>query len=265
MHEADTRRTRSRPQRLLALLLASALILPASVGYAQQPAGTRPLFQVTSNQWQHVLPRWRSYPAGSWAVQGGALTNKRPGVKFKICGGEISGCLDSFQSLIEAPYHIPTTRYAVDAKMRHQNGNSDPSRGVVLLEPRTSAGPVPWLVMSTDGTFPTCDKNIPVLVGKNPVTFPGHCGLGAPPSSWLPSTNNLPTVPTRANRWYHYRLEVRGNKYKYFINGDLVQSFSDTRHAVGPGVVPGFVANRGPGQRSNRLWVKSITITALPS
>jgi hypothetical protein len=138
------------------------------------PGASGILFQVTSQQWQRAITTWRLYPAGSWKTHAGVLTNTSKGVKF--CENEVGviGC--AYQSLIAAPYHIPATSYALQARMRFRfrgrfgftGSLCCNTRGILLFSPGKSAAPVPWLFAGDNGISDTCGP---------PVLFPlAPCG-----------------------------------------------------------------------------------------
>lgn len=263
MRNMDAGRTGpvSHPRLRLVLLLAGAVLIPTSVGQARPLPSVRPLFQVSPSQWQGAMTRWTAYPAGSWTVEGGALTNRLTGVKF--CGEEYGHKSCSWTSLVAAPYHIPTTRYALDVVVRIQGSHGESDVGTILLSPNTSAGPVLWLTMGDNGIHGSCPSNPPMLVGHDP-NYMAVCGF---PISAVHGPRSF--APPMDNGWHHYRLQVRGKHYRLFIDGQLKEVLNDPRPAAARGVVPGFYAS-GPtkvpsGTTYNRIWVQSITITALPT
>lgn len=263
MHDTDTRGARRTPRPRLrwTLLLVFALLIPATVSQAQPVPNIRPLFRVASQQWRHATTTWKAYPAGSWTVQGGTLTNRQTGVK--VCGPESGPGNCTWESLIAAPYHIPTTRYAVDVVMAVQGSHGEGNMGTILLFPDTSAGPVLWLTMGDNGLFGPCRTSLPMLVG-NPPNDIGRCGF---PLSATRGPRGFP--PPMDSHWHHYRVEIRGKQYRFFLDRHLKEVVNAPRPAVGRGVVPGFYAiapQRVPSlEVRNRIWVKSVTITALPA
>jgi hypothetical protein len=193
-------------------------------------------------------------------VHAGALTNKLTGEK--LCGGGTGPGSCSWHSIIAASYHIPATRYAVDVVIRIQGSHGESDMGAIFLSPSTSAGPVLWLTMGDNGLQGTCPSNPPMLVG-NPPNPMEPCGW---PVSAIQGPRSF--MPPMDDGWHHYRLQVRGKQYHLFIDGHQKEVIHDPRPAVGPGVVPGFYAN-GPtsvlaGAPHNRIWVQSVTISALP-
>jgi hypothetical protein len=257
---SGTRRAQLSPPAILLLLLCAGLIA-TSVVQAQPLHRTRPLVQVTSQQWQQAITRWTAYPAGSWVVHSGNLRNGSPGRKFCGPGGDRpNNC--AFLSLIAAPYHIPTTRYAVEARMRFGGVSDGPFGGLVLLS-RMSSAADPWLFVGTHGIFGRCGTG-PVLIGT--VAPPQPCGLS------FPSRLNPPIWNYHdGNRWHVYRLEVRDGQYRLFIDGrqmEVIKTWRGPhlRPPVGRGTRFGFYLTSGNTRdTSTRLWVKSLTITSLPA
>lgn len=258
---SGTRRARLSPPAILLLLLCAGLIA-TSVVQAQPLHGTRPLVQVTSQQWQRAITRWTAYPAGSWVARSGNLTNGSPGRKFCGPGGDRpNNC--SLVSLIAAPNHIPTTRYAVEARVRFGGVSDGPFGGLVLLS-RMSSAADPWLFVGTHGIFGRCGTG-PVLIGKVPDDIQ-PCGLS------ILARPNPPIWNYRDDhRWHVYRLEVRDRQYRLFIDGRKMEVIKNwrgpnLRPPVGRGARFGFYLNSGNTRATrNRLWVKSVMITALPA